>query len=511
MTSTNAYLKAVLTARVYDVAKETSLDYAPELSSRLSNKVLLKREDTQPIFSFKIRGAYNKMASLTIEERQRGVIASSAGNHAQGVALSAAMLKCAATIVMPTTTPEVKVSAVRRLGGKWVSVVLFGESYTDAFEHASELQIVKKLSFIHPFDDPAVIAGQGTVAMEILRQQTEDPFAIFVPIGGGGLAAGVAVYIKALKPHIKVIGVQTVDSDAMAQSIAASKNIYLDNVGIFSDGTAVKKVGTETLRLCKSFLDDVVLVNTDAICAAIKDIFRDTRSLVEPAGALAVAGLKTYILKNNLKDVTLTAIISGANLNFDRMRFIAERADVGEAREAVYAVKIREKRGSFLKFCRILGKRHITEFSYRISSSDEANIFVSIQTEKALEKDILLNSFTQSGFDAIDLCDNELAKRHIRYMIGGKPNLAKRERLYRFQFPERRGTLIDFLSSMPDRCNISLFHYRNEGADYSSVLVGIQIDSAEEEKFLQFCEALSYPYWDETDNPAYKVSLACIE
>lgn len=510
MTSTNDYLKAILTARVYDVAKETSLDYAPELSSRLSNRVLLKREDTQPIFSFKLRGAYNKMASLTVEERERGVIASSAGNHAQGVALSAARLKCSATIVMPTTTPEVKVSAVRRFGGKWVTVVLFGESYTDAFEHASELQSIKNLSFIHPFDDPAVIAGQGTVAMEILRQQADDPFAIFVPIGGGGLAAGIAVYIKALKPHIKVIGVQTVDSDAMARSISNSQNIYLDNVGIFSDGTAVKKVGNETFHLCQSYLDEVILVNTDALCAAIKDIFRDTRSLVEPAGALAVAGLKAYAIKHKLKDQSLTAIVSGANLNFDRMRFIAERADVGEAREAVYSVKIQEKRGSFLEFCRILGKRHVTEFSYRISNLDEANIFVSIQTSKASEKNILLSSFVQAGFYAIDLCDNELAKQHIRYMIGGRSNLAKGERLYRFQFPERKGTLIDFLSSMPAKCNISLFHYRNEGADYSSVLVGIQIDPSEEKKFLQFCENLSYPYWDETSNPAYQCSLTCI-
>lgn len=508
MTSTNAYLQAILTARVYEVAKETSLDFAPELSERLSNKVFLKREDTQPIFSFKIRGAYNKMANLTVAQREYGVIAASAGNHAQGVALSSARLKCMATIVMPTTTPEVKVSAVKRLGGPWVSVILFGESYTDAFEHASELQRLKKLTFIHPFDDPEVIAGQGTIAMEILRQQSEDSFAVFVPIGGGGLAAGVATYIKTLKPHIKVIGVQTVDSDAMAQSIVAADNIYINNVGIFSDGTAVKQVGVETLRLCKSYLDEVILVSTDELCAAIKDIFRDTRSLVEPAGALAVAGLKRYVSTHDLRSAVLTAVVSGANLNFDRMRFIAERADVGEAREAIYLVKIKEQRGSFLQFCTMIGKRHVTEFSYRVSNASEANIFVSLQTTQAQEKDILLNAFRKAGFDAFDLCSNELAKQHVRYMVGGKSSLASGERLYRFQFPERTGALINFLSSMPDSCNISLFHYRNGGADYSSVLIGIQILPKEEDQFVQFCKNLSYPYWDETSNPAYRVFLS---
>lgn len=502
------YLKKILTAKVYDVAQETELTYARELSARIGNGVWFKREDTQPVFSFKLRGAYNKMASLTADELKRGVIAASAGNHAQGVALAAARMECKAIIAMPVTTPQVKIDAVRKHGGKWVQVVLHGESYSDAYQHAAELQRKHKLTFIHPFDDPEVIAGQGTVAMEILRQHPGPLHAVFVAIGGGGLIAGVASYIKAVRPEIKVIGVQTVDSDAMKRSIAAGKRVELKDVGLFSDGTAVKLAGKETFRIARELVDEIVLVDTDALCAGVKDVFQDTRSILEPSGALAVAGLKAYAEREKLKGKNLVAIASGANMNFDRLRFVAERAEVGEAREAVFAVTIPEERGSFRRFCEQLGTRNVTEFNYRIADNQLAHIFVGVQIGSRAESDKLAAGFRRHGFAALDLSNDELAKQHIRYMVGGHSALAQDELLYRFEFPERPGALMKFLSSMSPNWNISLFHYRNQGADTSNILVGIQVPKNEKREFRAFLATLGYLHWEETDNPVYKLFLA---
>ncbi len=498
------YLKRILTARVYDVAIESSLDAAPQVSARIGNTVLLKREDTQPVFSFKLRGAYNKMASLTPSERKRGVIAASAGNHAQGVALSAQRMGCRAVIVMPETTPAVKVDAVRRLGGE---VVLAGDSYSDAFDHATELQKKEKLTFVHPFDDPEVIAGQGTIAMEILRQHPDRIEAIFVPVGGGGLIAGVAAYVKQLRPEIKVIGVQSEDSCAMARSVKAGRRLRLNDVGLFADGTAVKYVGAETYRLAHKFVDDFVLVDTDAICAAIKDVFQDTRSVVEPSGALALAGAKRYAAQNKLKGKTLVAVTSGANMNFDRLRLVSERADVGEAREAVFALTIPEQRGSFLRLCEAVGRRNVTEFNYRISDSDKAHVFVGLQIQSEAEIEKLAAGFRRKGFDTQDLSGNEMAKTHVRYMVGGKSALAEHEMLFRFEFPERPGALIKFLGAMSPEWNISLFHYRNQGDDYGRILVGIQVPPSDKKAFKAFLDGLGYPYWNESDNPAYSLFL----
>ena len=498
------YLQRILTARVYDVAVETPLEPARNLSKRLANQVLLKREDNQPVFSFKLRGAYNKMAHLDAEQLKRGVICASAGNHAQGVALGAKRLGCRALIVMPTTTPKLKVDAVRALGGE---VVLQGDSYSDAYLHAKELEQAQGLSFVHPFDDPDVIAGQGTIAMEILRQHQGPIDAVFVAIGGGGLISGVAAYIKAVRPAIKVIGVQMTDSDAMARSVAAGKRVQLADVGLFCDGTAVKLVGEETFRLARQLVDEFVMLDTDDVCAAIKDVFQDTRSILEPSGAMSVAAVKKYVETNRCKGRTFVAITCGANMNFDRLRFVAERAEVGEDREALFAVTIPEERGSFKRFCALLGPRAVTEFNYRISDSHQAHVFVGIAFGRRDEADKLARTFERHGFPVLDLTDDELAKQHVRHMVGGRSELAQDERLYRFIFPERPGALMKFLSHMHPEWNISLFHYRNQGADHGRILVGIQVPHGDAKAFRTFLDGLAYPCEDETDNPAYRLFL----
>ncbi|MEY2800895.1 MAG: hypothetical protein RL513_479 [Pseudomonadota bacterium] len=503
------YLRKVLNARVYDVAVESPLEPARNLSRRLHNKVLLKREDQQPVFSFKLRGAYNKMAHLTPEQLQRGVICASAGNHAQGVALSAHKLGCRAVIVMPVTTPQVKVDAVKTLGGE---VVLHGDSYSDAYAHALTLEKKNGMTFVHPFDDPDVIAGQGTIAMEILRQHQGPLDAVFVAIGGGGLISGVASYIKAVRPEVQVIGVQMNDSDAMVRSVAAKKRVTLPDVGLFSDGTAVKLVGQETFRLSRALVDDYVIVDTDAVCAAIKDIFVDTRSIVEPAGALGVAAIKQYVAKHKTRGKTYAAILCGANMNFDRLRFVAERAEVGEEREALFAVTIPEERGSFKRFCALIGElpggpRNVTEFNYRISDAAKAHVFVGLTTHGKGESVRIANSFTRHGFEALDLTHDDLAKEHIRHMVGGHSALAQDERLLRFIFPERPGALMKFLSSMRPNWNITLFHYRNQGADYGRILVGLQVPKADDKAFKAFLGALGYPCVEETANPVYRLFL----
>ncbi len=498
------YLKRILTAKVYDVAVESPLERAPELSARISNEVLLKREDAQAVFSFKLRGAYNKMANLTPRELARGVIAASAGNHAQGVALAAQRLGCRAVIVMPVTTPAVKIDAVRKRGAE---VVLAGDSFSDAYEHAQKIEKAEKLTFVHPFDDPDVIAGQGTIAMEILRQHPGHIDAIFVGIGGGGLIAGVAAYIKQLRPEIQIIGVQTEDSDAMIRSVERGRRVQLTDVGLFSDGTAVKLVGAETFRLVRKHVDDFIRVDTDAICAGIKDVFQDTRSVLEPAGALAVAGLKKYVAEHKWKNKKLVAIACGANMNFDRLRFVAERAEVGEAREAVFAVTIPEERGSFRRFCAQVGERNVTEFNYRIADTKEAHVFVGVQIATAGESEKIAAGFRKAGFKALDLTHDELAKTHVRHMVGGASPLAENELLYRFEFPERPGALMRFLECMPPDWNISLFHYRNQGADYGRILVGIQVPTSDKKAFKAFLAEIGYPHWDETENPAYRLFL----
>ncbi len=498
------YLQKILTAQVYDVAIETPLDPAPNLSARIHNPIFLKREDMQPVFSFKLRGAYNKMANLSPAALKRGVICASAGNHAQGVALSAKRLGVRAVIVMPTTTPAIKIDAVKRHGGE---VVLAGESYSDAYGHAKELEKAEKLTFVHPYDDPDVIAGQGTIAMEILRQHPKPIHAIFCCVGGGGLLAGVAAYVKRVRPDIKVIGVETVDSNAMVQSLAAGKRIELDTVGLFADGAAVKLVGAETFRLCQEYVDEMIVVDNDAICAAIKDVFEDTRSILEPAGALSLAGAKEYAKRHHLKDKALVAIASGANMNFDRLRFVAERAEVGEKREAVLAVTIPEKPGSFKKFCKLLGNRNITEFNYRYADAAEAHIFAGVGVHNRDEGVRLAEMLQRHELPCLDLTDDEMAKSHIRYMVGGHAPQAENEVLYRFEFPERPGALLNFLETLRSDWNISLFHYRNHGADFGRVLVGMQVPPADRGAFDEFLARLGYEYVDETANPAYKMFL----
>ena len=502
------YLKKILTARVYDVAVESALEPAKNLSTRLKNTVLLKREDQQPVFSFKLRGAYNKMAHLSAAQLKKGVICASAGNHAQGVAMSAQKLGTGAVVVMPITTPQLKIDAVKALGG---DVVLHGESYSEAFAHAVQIEKKRGLTFVHPFDDPDVIAGQGTIAMEMLRQHPGPLHAVFVAIGGGGLIAGVASYIKAVRPDIKVIGVQMNDSDAMAQSVAANKRVTLADVGLFSDGTAVKLVGEETFRISRELVDEFMTVDTDAVCAAIKDVFVDTRSIVEPAGALAVAAIKKYVALHKTKGETYAAILCGANMNFDRLRFVAERAEVGEEREALFAVTIPEERGSFKRFCEVIGglpggPRSVTEFNYRISDNAKAHVFVGLTTFKG-ESIKIASNFTRHGFKALDLTHDELAKEHIRHMVGGHSALSKDERLLRFVFPERPGALMKFLAAMQPGWNISLFHYRNQGADFGRILVGLQVPKADNKAFKTFLDTVGYPHVEETSNPAYQLFL----
>ena len=500
----NDYLERILKARVYDVAVQTPLEVAPLLSRRLGNRLLLKREDLQPVFSFKNRGAYNKMAGLAPAKLERGVIAASAGNHAQGVALAAQKLACRAVIVMPVTTPRIKVDAVAARGAE---VVLHGDSYSDAYAHARKLQRRQGLSFVHPYDDPEVIAGQGTIGMEILRQATRPIHAIFVPVGGGGLICGIAAYVKRLRPSVRIVGVEPTDADAMARSLKAGTRVLLEHVGLFADGVAVKQVGRETFRLARELIDEMVLVDTDEMCAAIKDVFEDTRVVLEPAGALAVAGAKAWVAKHGAKGRTLVAIASGANTNFDRLRFIAERAEVGEHREAVLAVTIPEERGSFRRFCKAIGGRNITEFNYRMSDPREAHIFVGVTVHDRDETARIARLLRRGGFRTLDLSDDEVAKGHMRHMVGGHSVLARNELLYCFEFPERPGALMRFLSAMNPGWNISLFNYRNLGADYGSILVGIQVPREGMRDFRRFLARLGYPFSDETRNPAYRLFL----
>jgi threonine dehydratase len=499
------YLERILTARVYDVAQETPLDLAPNLSARLDNRLLLKREDMQSVFSFKLRGAYNKMAKLPRDLLAQGVIAASAGNHAQGVALGARQLGSRAVIVMPVTTPQVKVDAVRSRGGE---VVLHGDTYDDAYAYAKQLEAEKGLTFVHPFDDPDVIAGQGTIGMEILRQCQQPIHAIFVAIGGGGLISGIAAYVKRLHPEIKMIGVEPVDADAMARSLQAGERIRLPQVGLFADGVAVRQVGEETFRLCQQYVDEIILVDTDDTCAAIKDVFEDTRSILEPAGALAIAAAKIYVEREHISGETLIAIACGANMNFDRLRFVAERAEFGERREAIFAVTIPEKRGSLRKFCECMGKRNLTEFNYRIADPATAHIFVGVQIANRADAVKMVETFENEGFQTIDLTDDELTKLHLRHMVGGRSPLAHNELLYRFEFPERPGALMKFVTSMSPDWNISLFHYRNHGADYGRIVVGMQVPPHEMSEWQAFLDTLGYQYWDESQNPAYKLFLA---
>jgi len=498
------YLEKIQNSRVYDVARITPLEIQSNLSKRIHNKVLLKREDMQPVFSFKIRGAYNKMAHLSAEALAKGVIAASAGNHAQGVALSAQKLQCRAVIVMPTTTPQIKIDAVKSRGAE---VVLHGDSYSDAYAYSLELEKKQGLTFVHPYDDPDVIAGQGTIAMEILNAYPAPIHAIFCCVGGGGLLAGIAAYVKAVRPEIKVIGVEAKDAEAMTESLKKGERVTLDQVGLFADGAAVKQVGANTFDLCQQYVDEMIIVDNDAICAAIKDVFEDTRSILEPAGALAVAGLKAYALRENLQNETLVGIASGANMNFDRLRFIAERAEIGEKREAIFAVTIPEKPGAFKAFCRLLGGRNITEFNYRYSDPKNAHIFVGVAISNPEESAKLVNDLQQQGLPTIDLSDNEVAKLHLRHLVGGHAPQAEHEKVFRFEFPETPGALMRFLDTMGHDWNISLFHYRNHGADFGRVLVGMQVPPNELSEFYDFLSKLGYPYWDETDNPAYQLFL----
>jgi threonine dehydratase len=499
------YLEKILTARVYDVARETPLDPMPILSQRLGCTAWLKREDLQPVFSFKLRGAYNKIAHLTPEQRSRGVVAASAGNHAQGVALGASHLGIKAVIVMPVTTPSIKIAAVRRFGGK---AVLHGDSFDEAAAHARELEEKHGYTFVHPFDDPDVIAGQGTVAMELLRQHPGPLDMVFVCIGGGGLAAGMAAYIKRLRPEIKVIGVEPDDAPSMYKALQQNRRVRLQQVGIFADGAAVRQVGKETFRLVRDLVDEVLLVDTDSICAAIKDVFDDTRVVAEPAGALAVAGMKQYAEQHGLQGATLAAVLSGANINFDRLRHVAERAEIGEHREALFAVTIPERPGSFRQFCQAIGKRGITEFNYRYADDERAHVFAGIKLEHGdPERQEILDSLQEAGYEVMDMTGNEVAKLHLRHMVGGHGGEVRNERLYRFEFPERPGALLNFLTHMGQTWNISLFHYRNHGAAYGRVLVGMQVPAEERARFRAFLKEVGYPWYEETGNPAYSLFL----
>ena len=500
-----SYIERILKARVYDVAIESPLDPAPRLSRRLGNTVLFKREDLQPVFSFKLRGAYNKIAHLPASQAARGVICASAGNHAQGVALGARRRGIRAVIVMPETTPAIKVQAVRDLGGE---IVLKGDDYDAAYEHALALAARDGLVFIHPFDDPEVIAGQGTIAMELLRQRPEGIHAIFVPVGGGGLIAGIAVYVKSLYPGILVIGVEPEDAASMKAALAAGERVTLDKVGIFHDGVAVRRVGEEPFRLAQKYVDEVITVATDETCAAIQDIFEDTRAIVEPAGGLAVAGMKKWVAREGCRDKVLVAINCGANMNFDRLRHVAERADLGGEREALFAVEIPERPGSFHRFCGLLGRRSVTEFNYRYGDTERAQIFVGVALSRGHdERRELREAIERAGFPVLDMTGNEMAKLHVRYMVGGHARGITNELLFRFEFPERPGALLRFLEAMGSKWNISLFHYRNHGSDYGRVLAGIQVPPAEREEFIRHLDELHYGYVEETENPAYRMFL----
>ena len=501
----NEYLERILKARVYDVAIESPLERAPRLSRRLGNEVLFKREDLQPVFSFKLRGAYNRIVNLAPEQAARGVVCASAGNHAQGVALAAKRRGIPALIVMPRTTPPIKLQAVADLGAE---IELAGDDYDAAFEHAVVAGRARGLTFIHPFDDPDVIAGQGTIAMEILRQHDQHLDAIFVPVGGGGLIAGIAAYVKALYPQIRIIGVEPEDAAGMHASLAAGERVTLERVGIFADGVAVKRVGAETFRLAQQYVDEMVLVTTDQICAAIQDIFEDTRAIAEPAGALAVAGLKSWIAASGVRGGTFVTINGGANMNFDRLRHVAERADLGQQREALFAVEIPERPGSFLQFCETLAARNVTEFNYRYANATQAHLFVGIALgEGAAEKERARAAIAAAGFPVIDMSDNEMAKLHVRYMVGGVAHGLSHERLFRFEFPERPGALLRFLQAVGGRWNISLFHYRNHGSDYGRVLAGIQVPPASAGDLLEHLAELRFNFVEETDNPAYRTFL----
>ena len=502
---TKKYIEKILTARVYDVAVESPLDPAITLSKRQNNQVLLKREDLQSVFSFKLRGAYNCIYQLTRTKDVKGVVAASAGNHAQGVALAAKKLGLHAIIVMPKTTPGIKVDAVKSYGAK---AVLVGDNYDEACEYATEYARKQKLDFIHPYDDADVIAGQGTVGLEIVRQHADFIDAIFIPVGGGGLIAGVGAIVKYLSPKTKIIGVEPADAACMAAAFAKQRRVVLDHVGIFADGVAVKQVGKETFRVAKQCVDEILTVSTDEICAAIKDIFDDTRSIAEPAGALAVAGLKKYVKQKKISDKTLIAINSGANMNFDRLRHVSERAEIGEQREALYAVTIPERPGSFKAFCQAIGKRGITEFNYRYSDDNDAQVFAGVQLRDGLkERRELIKKLKSKKYPVLDMTENEMAKMHVRHLVGGRAAL-KNEVLYRFEFPERPGALLDFLTQIGTRWNISLFHYRNHGAAYGRVLVGLQIPGAERNQLGEYLDTLAYPYWEETNNPAYQLFLS---
>lgn len=481
------------------------MELAPAISARTGNQVWLKREDEQPVFSFKIRGAYNKMAGLPKAALAKGVICSSAGNHAQGVALAARTLGCKATIVMPKTTPEIKVRSVKGFGGK---VVLHGDNYDDAQDHAHRLEEERGFTFIHPYDDPEVIAGQGTIGFEILKQMTGQLDAVFVPVGGGGLISGIALYIKSLRPDVKVIGVEPEDADAMVRSLEKGSRIKLDQVGIFADGVAVRQVGKETFKIVKEYVDDMIVVSNDEICAAIKDIFEDRRSILEPAGALATAGLKRYVEQHRWQNKSLVAIASGANVNFDRLRHVSERAEIGERREVVLAVTIPEKPGSFKKFCSLVGNHGITEFNYRYANDTAAHVFVGLQMADNKEAQKVISKLKKNSYGVLDMTDNEMAKLHIRHLVGGHASGADNEILYRFEFPERPGALMNFLNKMGNRWNISLFHYRNHGADFGRVLVGMQVPKTDTTAFREFLKQLGYVYKEETDNPAYKLFLS---
>lgn len=499
------YVKKTLTSRVYDVAVETPLQPARQLSERLGNQILLKREDLQPVYSFKIRGAYNKLAQLSAEDLARGVVTASAGNHAQGLALAAKHMGVKATIVMPRTTPELKVQGVRSRGGK---VVLHGDAFPEALAHSLKLVEEKGYTYIHPYDDPLVIAGQGTVAMEILRQHQSRLDAVFVPVGGGGLIAGIAAYIKYLRPEVKVIGVEPDDSNCLQAAMAAGERVVLPTVGLFADGVAVAQIGQHTFDICKQYVDEVITVSTDEICAAIKDIYDDTRSITEPAGALAVAGIKKYVEREGVSEQVLVGIDSGANVNFDRLRHVAERAELGERREAIIAVTIPEQPGSFKAFCEALGKRQITEFNYRYNTGREAHIFVGVQTHPDNDpRAALVESLRAQGFPVLDLTDNELAKLHIRHMVGGHAAGVSDEMVFRFEFPERPGALFNFLQKLGGRWNISMFHYRNHGAADGRVVAGLQVPDTDRHLVAEALDAIGYPYWDESDNPAYSLFL----